>query len=101
MAEWDALAKDMKMLVTIYNERKAGRPIWFSRLAELLKDDLTKTDITEMLQYNDGTEADISRLDDPDNVGDFITCGFFICNKRRISFGLGNPAQYPAGNIRM
>ena len=39
MANWSELADDMKMVVTIYKEVQAGRPVWFTRLAELLKDD--------------------------------------------------------------
>jgi predicted transcriptional regulator len=46
VAKWSDLADDMKMLVTIHNEVEAGRPVWFTRLAELLKDDMTKTTIS-------------------------------------------------------
>lgn len=48
MPKWSNLADDMKMLVTIHREVKAGRPVWFTRLAELLKDDMNKTTISKL-----------------------------------------------------
>ena len=46
MAEWSKLADDMKMCVTIYKEIEAGRPIWFTRLAKLLEDDMSRIKVS-------------------------------------------------------
>ena len=40
MVSWKKLADDLKMCTVIYKEIQAGRPIWFSRLAEILKDEM-------------------------------------------------------------
>lgn len=46
MVVWDQLAKDMKLCVVIYRENKAGRKVWFTRLIELLKNDMSRRDIS-------------------------------------------------------
>ena len=46
MTGWTDLANDMKMCVMIYREAKAGRRLWFTKLAELLKDDMSRLDIS-------------------------------------------------------
>ena len=48
MSEWTDLADDMKMCVTIHNELKVSRPVWFTRLAELLKADMGRHDISKL-----------------------------------------------------
>ena len=45
--EWNKLAPDLKMCVTIHNENEAGRKVWMGRLLELLKDDCTKLEISK------------------------------------------------------
>mgnify|MGYP001210631150 CR=1 FL=1 len=46
MTKWKSLSNDLKICVRIYQERLAGRETWASRLTELLKDDMTRTDVS-------------------------------------------------------
>ena len=47
MTDWNQLAPDLKMCVTIHNENKAGRKVWMSRLRALLKGDCTKLELSK------------------------------------------------------
>ena len=59
MVDWDKLSPDLKMCVTIYNERESGRMVWATRLCELLKDDLTRTEVSR----NEDRLMDLGILD--------------------------------------
>jgi hypothetical protein len=59
MTKWSNLADDMKMCVTIYRERKAGREVWFTRLSELLKDYMSRLTISK----NEDRLMDLGILD--------------------------------------
>ena len=76
MVEWSKLSNDLKMCVTIYNELKAGRPIWASRLVELLKDDMARMDVSK----NEDRLMDLGILDkEYEKVGRMWTCCYKIC----------------------
>ena len=45
MTKWESLSDDLKVCVRIYQEQSAGKDVWFSRLAELLKDDVSKANL--------------------------------------------------------
>ena len=59
MTEWDRLSADLKMCVTIYDERESGRKVWASRLCDLLKGDLSRMEISQ----NEDCLMDIGVLD--------------------------------------
>jgi hypothetical protein len=46
MPKWNQLAPDLKMCVTIFQEQSKGHEVWNTRLLELLKNDLTRTQIS-------------------------------------------------------
>lgn len=59
MPKWTKLAPDLKMCVKIYQEQVEGREVWSGRLLELLKKDLTRTQIS----MNEDRLMDLGVLD--------------------------------------
>ena len=59
MVAFSRLAPDLKMCVRIYQERVKGKEVWFSRLVELLKGDVSKLEISK----NEDRLMDIGILD--------------------------------------
>ena len=47
MTKWESLSDDLKVCVRIYQDQSAGKDVWFSSLAELLKDEVSKVDLSK------------------------------------------------------
>ena len=78
MVAWNQLSDDLKACVIIYNEIKTGRKIWFTKLAELLKDDMTKHDISRL----EDRLMDLGILDKQyEKIDGKWTYGFRICSE--------------------
>jgi len=105
MAEWNQLANDFKMCVVIYREAQAGRLLWFTRLSELLKDDMTRHELSMLEDKLQDIGVLYKKYEEVDGIN---SCCYFIVGEaqnliKNISENLTNaPAIFKEGepNVR-